>query len=321
MGQGHSGVVGVPRVRVGLEGGCCMVVMAAGMRAGLHPLIAARAATPWRWAVAAMAKAAVAGWGSVRAAGAVPSLVLGVWFSFRFRGRREVHLIFRLPLAAVLLPATSSMGLAGGVVSVRVRHPGSVRLLLGFGPGHSPAASGVLSGQFHASVILGGLDSDNGELGLVVELLVRDGRQACAKFIPEDASEESRVDFSRRGIVDLLPSYPQGLGEGLRVNFLGRIPLLLGRALCMVGGRGFGWGGGWTVSNLLDRRGAGEEGAQDIRNAGQTRCMAADPSPLIPNRGLRESADVRAVLAEQLEVECVCNFVFTAFGDFRDPLQ
>ena len=214
------------------------------------------------------------------------------------------------------------MGLAGGVVPVGVRHPGSVRLLLGSGPSHSPAASGVLSGQFHASVILGGLDSDNREVGLVVELLVRDARQAGAKYIPEDASEESSIDFSRRGVVDLLPSYPQGLGEGLRVHFLGCIPLLPGRALCLVGGCSFGWGGGWTVRNLLDRGGgAGEEGAQDVRDTGQAGRMAADPGPLIPNRGLREGADVRAVLAEQLEVECVRNFVFTAFGDIRDPLQ
>ena len=146
MGQSHSGVVGVPRVRVGLEGGYCMVAVAAGMCAGLHPLVAVRAATLQRWAVAAMARAAAAGRGPVRAAGVVPSLVLGVWFSFRSRGRREVHLVFWLLLAAVLLPATSSMGLAGGVVSVWVNNPGSVRLLLGFGPGHSPAASGVLSG-------------------------------------------------------------------------------------------------------------------------------------------------------------------------------
>ena len=85
-------------------------------------------------------------------------------------------MVFWLPLAAVLLTATLSMGLAGGVVSVGVRHPGTLRLLLGFGQSHSLAASGVLSSQFHASVIRGGLDSDNRELGLVVELLVRDGR-------------------------------------------------------------------------------------------------------------------------------------------------
>ena len=91
--------------------------------------------------------------------------------------------------------------------------------------------------------------------------------------------------------------------------------------MCLVGGCGFGWGGGWTVSNLLDRRGAGEEGAQDVRDAGQTGCMAADPGPRIPNRGLREGADVRAVLAEKLEVERVCNLVLTAFGDLRDPLH
>ena len=172
MGQGHAGVVGVPRVRVGLEGGCCMVVVAARMGAGLHPFIAVSTATPWRRAISAMPRAAAAGRRPVRAARAVPSLVLGVRLSFRLRGRREVHLLLRVPLAAVLLSSSSSMGLAGGVVPVWVGHPGGVRLLLGFGPGHSPAAGGVLSGQFHAFVILGGLDSDNREFGLVVELLV-----------------------------------------------------------------------------------------------------------------------------------------------------
>ena len=43
VGHGHSGVVGVPRVRVGQEEGCCMVVVAAGKRLGL---IAVRATTP-----------------------------------------------------------------------------------------------------------------------------------------------------------------------------------------------------------------------------------------------------------------------------------
>ena len=78
MGHGHPGVVGVPRVRVGLEGGCCMVVVAAGMRLGF---IAVRATRPRRRAVAAMAWAAAAGRGPVRAAGAVPALIFGVWFS------------------------------------------------------------------------------------------------------------------------------------------------------------------------------------------------------------------------------------------------
>ena len=53
---------GVPRVRVWLEGGCCMVVVAAGMRAGLHPFIAVRSATPWQRASTAMSRAAAAGW-------------------------------------------------------------------------------------------------------------------------------------------------------------------------------------------------------------------------------------------------------------------
>ena len=321
MGQSHAGVVGVLRVRVGLEGGRSMEVVGAGVCAGFHPLIAVGTATPWRRAIAAMSRAAAAGRGPVRAARTVPPLVLGVRFSCRFRGRREVHLLIRVSLAAVLLSSSSSMGFAGGVFPVRVGHQRGVRLLLGFGPGHSPAAGGGLSGQFHASVILGGLDSDNGKFGLVVGLLIRDGRQAGAKFIAEDASEEPRVHFPQWGIVHLLPSYPQGLGEGLGVHFLGRIPLLLGRALCLVGGCGFGWGGGWAVRDPPDRGRAGEEGARDLRDTGQAWPVAADPGPLIPNRGLREGADARAVVAEQLEVEGVCHFVFTALGDLRDPFQ
>ena len=66
---------------------------------------------------------------------------------------------------------------------------------------------------------------------------------------------------------------------------------------------------------------AGEEGAQDACDAGQAGCMAADPGPLIPNRGLREGADARAVVAEQLEVEGVGNFIFTSTWDLGDPFQ
>ena len=40
--------------------------------------------------------------------------------------------------------------------------------------------------------------------------------------------------------------------------------------------------------------------------------MAADPVGLIPNRGLREGADARAVEVEKLEVEGMTNFVFTS---------
>ena len=155
----------------------------------------------------------------------------------------------------------------------------------------------------------------------MIELFVRNGRQAGAKFIPKDTSEESCINFFGRRIVDFLPADPQGFREGLRISFLGRTPLLFSRALCLVGGCGLGRGGGWTVSNLLDLRGAGEEGAQDFRDAGQTGRMAADPGPLIPNRGLWDGADVRAVLTEKLEMERMCNLVLTALGDFRDPLQ
>ena len=78
MGHGHTGVVGVPRVWVGLEGGCSMVVVAAEVCAGVHPLIAVGTATPRRWAITAMSSAAAAGRGPVRAARAVPSRVLGL---------------------------------------------------------------------------------------------------------------------------------------------------------------------------------------------------------------------------------------------------
>ena len=122
-----------------------MVVVAAGGCAG-HLLIVVGTATPRRRAIAAMARAAAVARGPVPAAGAVPSMVLGVWFSFRIRGRREVRLLLRVTLAAVLLSSSPSMGFAGGVFPVWVGHPRGVWLLLGFGLGHSPAAGGVLSG-------------------------------------------------------------------------------------------------------------------------------------------------------------------------------
>ena len=49
--------------------------------------------------------------------------------------------------------------------------------------------------------------------------------------------------------------------------------------------------------------------------------MAVDPGPLLPDRRLREGVDLRAVLAEELEVERMRNLVLTALGDPRDPLQ
>ena len=155
----------------------------------------------------------------------------------------------------------------------------------------------------------------------MVQLFFSNGGKACAKFIPKDTTEESCINFTGRRIVDFLPADPQGFRENLRINFLGRIPLLFRCALCLVGGCSFCWGGGWAVSNPLDRRGVGEEGAQDVRDAGQAGRVAVDPGPLFPNRRLREGVDVRAVLAEELEVERVRNLVLTALGDLRDPFQ
>ena len=155
----------------------------------------------------------------------------------------------------------------------------------------------------------------------MVQLFFSNGGKACAKFIPKDTTEESCINFTGRRIVDFLPAGPQGFRENLRINFLGRIPLLFRCALCLVGGCSFCWGGGWAVRNPLDCRGVGEEGAQDFRDAGQAGRMAVDPGPLFPNRRLREGVDFRAVLTEELEVERVRNLVLTALGDLRDPFQ
>ena len=179
----------------------------------------------------------------------------------------------------------------------------------------------MLPGQSHASLILCWSDSDNREFCFMIQLFITNGGQACAKFIPKDTTEESCINFTGRRIVAFLPTNPQGFRESLRINFLRCIPLLSRRALCLVGGCSFGWGGGWTVSNPLDRRGVGEEGAQDFRDAGQAGRMAADPGPLFPHRRLREGADVRAVLTEELKVKRVRNLVLTALGDLRDSLQ
>ena len=155
----------------------------------------------------------------------------------------------------------------------------------------------------------------------MVQLFFSNGGKACAKFIPKDTTEESCINFTGRRIVDFLPADPQGFRENLRINFLGCIPLLFRCALYLVGGCSFCWGGGWAVSNPLDRRGVGQEGAQDVRDAGQAGRVAVDQGPLFPNRRLWEGVDVRVVLAEDLEVERVRNLVLTALGDLRDPFQ
>ena len=102
---------------------------------------------------------------------------------------------------------------------------------------------------------------------------------------------------------------------------MGRVPLLLGRTLRLVGSLGHGRGGGRAFHDLLDFGGAGEEGAQDFCNAGQARRVAADACPLFPDRGLREGAGACAVVAEQLEVEGPGNFVLASPWDRGDPLQ
>ena len=94
------------------------------------------------------------------------------------------------------------------MVSVRVRHPGRERLLLRFGPCHSAATSRVLPGQSHASLVLCRSDSDDCELGCMVQLFFSNGGKACTKLIPKDTTEETRINFTGRRIVDSLPADP-----------------------------------------------------------------------------------------------------------------
>ena len=77
----NPGVVGVPRVQVGQEGGCSVAIMAAWVLTGVQPLIAVGTVTPRRRAIVPVPRATAAGRGSIRAARAVPPLVLGLRFA------------------------------------------------------------------------------------------------------------------------------------------------------------------------------------------------------------------------------------------------
>ena len=102
---------------------------------------------------------------------------------------------------------------------------------------------------------------------------------------------------------------------------MGCVPLLLGCTLRLVGSLGLGRGAGRAVHDLLELGRAGEEGAQDFRNAGQARRVGADPCPLFPDWGLREGGGARVVVAVQMEVEGLGNFVLASPWDRGDPLQ
>ena len=115
-------------------------------------------------------------------------------------------------------------------------------------------AGGVVPGRLHALVVVDRLDANDGELRRVVELRVRDGREPGTKLVAEDASVQPRVHFPRQGVIHLLPSHPERFGEDLGVHFLGCVPLLLGPALCLVGGCGFAWGGGRITEDKAPRQ-------------------------------------------------------------------
>ena len=70
----------------------------------------------------------------MRATWAVPSLVLGFRLPIRIRGPGEVHFLFRVLLASVLLPLSSTVSFAGGVPPIGVGGPRGARPLLALRP-------------------------------------------------------------------------------------------------------------------------------------------------------------------------------------------
>ena len=71
-----------------------MTIMVTRALTVVRPLVAVGTVAPRRRATMPIPRAALVGWGPVRAAWAVPRLVLGFWFPVGVRGRGEVHLFF-----------------------------------------------------------------------------------------------------------------------------------------------------------------------------------------------------------------------------------
>ena len=61
MRHGKPGVVLVPRVRVGQEGGCSMAIVVAWVFTGVQPLVAVGTTAPRRRAIVPIPRAAAAG--------------------------------------------------------------------------------------------------------------------------------------------------------------------------------------------------------------------------------------------------------------------
>ena len=91
-----------------------MAVMVTGAITRVGPLVPVGTAAPYRWAVVAAPRAAPARRGSVRAARAVTPLVLGLRLPVGVGGSGEVHFVLWVMLAPVLLPSSSTVGLASG---------------------------------------------------------------------------------------------------------------------------------------------------------------------------------------------------------------
>ena len=114
----HGDPVLVPRLGIRQERGGGVTIMVTRVLTGVKPLVATGTAAPRRRAIVPIPRATSAGRGPVRSAWVVPPLMLGFWLSVGVRGCGEVHLFFRVLLALVLLPSSSTVGFAGGVLSI-----------------------------------------------------------------------------------------------------------------------------------------------------------------------------------------------------------
>ena len=167
-----------------------MVIMVAGALTRVGPLVPVGNATPCRRVFVSVPRAAPARRGSGRAIRAELPLVLSFRLPVGIGTPSEVHFFFRILLAPVLLPSSSTVGVADGVLPIGVAGPQGVGLLLGFRPGYLPAPGNVMPCQLHTLVVIDELDAHDGELRLVVQLRVQDGGEPGSELVAKDAPQQ-----------------------------------------------------------------------------------------------------------------------------------
>ena len=148
MCHGNPGVVLVPREGIGQERGLGVAVVVTGAITTGGPLVPVGTVAPYRWAVVVVPRAALARRGSVKAERALTPLVLSLWLPVEVRGSSVVHSVVWVMLAPVLLSSSSTVGLASGVLPIRVRGPRGVGLLLGLRQGYLASPGNVMSTSY-----------------------------------------------------------------------------------------------------------------------------------------------------------------------------